>query len=206
MLEIDESIQQDEPDSITSLRTPDLILRTPQRKDWAKLAVLANDPKIIKNLPEMSFPFAEDKTAQASHLGGDQNNLPKDQYFAILNEQKTTMGAISCQHEAGGDSTDLSLWLAQAYWGRGYGTQACQALVDLMFLQHDIATIHATARVSSMASKRLLEKCGFQYCGTGMIRSAYYRGMIPIDRFKLERRIWQALRDWNHITPNKGAA
>ena len=46
--------------------------------------------------------------------------------------------------------------------GKGYATEAARAVIDYAFddLHYDV--LHAGARVSNPASRRVLEKCGFQ--------------------------------------------
>ncbi|SNZ19699.1 GNAT family N-acetyltransferase [Cohaesibacter gelatinilyticus] len=195
MLDIDEGIQQDEPDSITPLRIGAIILRFPQSCDQGKLAAIASNPRIAKNLSAESCAV---KCNQLDNFSG--------RTLIIANSLNQPLGMIGYQPDHTNANHMLSIWLDEACWNRGYGTLATQAMLDLAFSKDNLDCIFALARVSSMASKRLLEKCGFQYCGTGMTRSAFYKGMIPTDRFKLDRRVWQALRDWNHLTPNKGAA
>jgi hypothetical protein len=53
-----------------------------------------------------------------------------------------------------------------------------------------------------------MEKCGFQYAGQGMGPSLFLRGMVPVDRFRLERRVWQSLKEWREAsfaTPSDAA-
>ena len=60
--------------------------------------------------------------------------------------------------------------------------------------RHD--ALQAGARVTNPASRRVLEKCGFQWTGVGLYRINSIKSSAPIDRFRLERRIWSALKTW----------
>jgi hypothetical protein len=51
-------------------------------------------------------------------------------------------------------------------------------------------------------ARRVIEKCGFQFRETGMVRSPVLRGAVPVERFALERRNWAALRAWG-LPPTK---
>jgi hypothetical protein len=42
----------------------------------------------------------------------------------------------------------------------------------------------------------VLEKCGFQWTGVGLYRINSIKSSAPIDRFRLERGIWSALKTW----------
>jgi RimJ/RimL family protein N-acetyltransferase len=95
-----------------------------------------------------------------------------------------------------GSIPDLGYWLGAAYWGKGYATEAVRALIDYAFgaLGHD--ALHAGARVSNPASRRVLQKCGFQWTGVGLYRIRAINSSAPVDRFRLERGIWASLKRW----------
>ena len=61
-------------------------------------------------------------------------------------------------------------------------------------LRHE--SLQAGARVTNPASRRVLEKCGFQWTGVGLYRINAIKSSAPIDRFRLERGIWSALKSW----------
>jgi hypothetical protein len=46
--------------------------------------------------------------------------------------------------------------------------------------------------VSNAASRRVLEKCGFQWMGVGLYRIESLASSAPFDRFRLERGPWAA--------------
>jgi len=48
----------------------------------------------------------------------------------------------------------------------------------------------------------VIEKCGFQFRGTGMVRSPTLFGAFPVERFVLDRRNWASLKAWG--TPEAG--
>jgi len=56
--------------------------------------------------------------------------------------------------------------------------------------------LQAGARVTNPASRRVLEKCGFQWTGVGLYRIRALKSSAPIDRFRLERSIWASLKSW----------
>jgi RimJ/RimL family protein N-acetyltransferase len=94
------------------------------------------------------------------------------------------------------DGPEIGYWLGVPYWNKGYATEALHALIDYAFtdLTHD--AVQAGARVTNPASRRVLEKCGFQWTGVGLYRINSIKSSAPIDRFRLERRIWSALKTW----------
>ncbi|HEV8466661.1 MAG TPA: GNAT family N-acetyltransferase, partial [Pseudolabrys sp.] len=71
-------------------------------------------------------------------------------------------------------------------------TEALHALIDYAFTDLAHEALQAGARVTNPASRRVLEKCGFQWTGVGLYRINAIKSSAPIDRFRLERGIWSA--------------
>ena len=93
-------------------------------------------------------------------------------------------------------AAEIGYWLGVPYWGHGYATEAVRAAIDHAFgeLGHD--TLRAGARVSNPASRRVLEKCGFQWTGVGLYRIRAINSAAPVDRFRLDRGLWASLKAW----------
>ena len=68
-------------------------------------------------------------------------------------------------HWWGEGSAELGYWIGEPYWGRGYATECCKILIKRAFDDLNIDTIYATYKLSNKASKRVLEKLGFQFYG-----------------------------------------
>lgn len=93
-------------------------------------------------------------------------------------------------------AVEVSTWIGEPYWERGYATEATQAVVDLAFAATDIEALWCSNRASNSRGRRVIEKCGFQFFETGMARSPVTMGAIPVERFLLERRNWASLKSW----------
>ena len=101
-------------------------------------------------------------------------------------------------------AVEIAVWIGEAHWGGGYTTEAAQALVDHVFSDEGTQSVWSTSRASSLRSRRVIEKCGFQYRGTGMVRGPSRAGAVPVERFVLERRTWQSLKAWGAIIQPRG--
>ncbi len=82
------------------------------------------------------------------------------------------------------------------FWGEGYATEAVQALMDTVFMLSDARQVSASVRVFNEASRRVLEKSGFQSDGAGFEDMPARGGRLPSDRFRLTRTNWSALKGW----------
>ena len=69
-----------------------------------------------------------------------------------------------------GPEPELGYWIGAPYWSQGYATEAANAVVDYAFAVENHAALRAGARVTNPASRRVLEKCGFQWDGVELIR------------------------------------
>jgi Acetyltransferase (GNAT) domain len=80
--------------------------------------------------------------------------------------------------------------------GQGLRHRAARAVIDYAFDDLHYAVLHAGARVSNPASRRVLEKCGFQWTGVGLYCIRSLASSAPIDRFRLDRGLRASLRSW----------
>ena len=69
-------------------------------------------------------------------------------------------GSISSWGEP--DEREVTYWIGRSYWGKGIATEALSA-----FLAVDPSRpLHARVAYDNVASRRVLEKCGFRLVGT----------------------------------------
>jgi len=180
--------------SIPVLETKRLALRMPRLGDAKALAALANDRRIAENTARIPHPY---KLADAESFINGANKGATDAAFLITLGGKTTIGA--CGVTTLDDQAELGYWLGVAHWGKGYATEALHAVIDYAFTDLDHQALNAGARVTNPASRRVLEKCGFQWTGVGLYRIRAINSSAPIDRFRLERGIWSALKGWGRV-------
>ena len=90
----------------------------------------------------------------------------------------------------------LRAWLEPKAAGQGLGTEAVQAMVDIAFMLTATPLVSASSRVLDPGFRRVLEKCGFTSCGTGLDPSPDGRGLAASDRFRLDRKAWSSLKNW----------
>jgi RimJ/RimL family protein N-acetyltransferase len=94
---------------------------------------------------------------------------------------------------------EIGYWLGAPFWNRGFATEAVRALIDFAFTELEHDSLSAGARVTNPASRRILEKCGFQWTGVGLVRIRALNSSAPIDRFRLDRGLWTSLRSWSPV-------
>jgi RimJ/RimL family protein N-acetyltransferase len=179
--------------SIPVLETKRLSLRAPRLEDAKAVSMLANDRRIAENVARIPHPY---KMSDAETFIG-RVNVTGEVVFLITLRDETIVGAcgIVLQEQA----AELGYWLGVPYWSKGYATEALHAVIDYAFTDLGHESLQAGARVTNPASRRVLEKCGFQWTGVGLYRIRAINSSAPIDRFRLERGIWTALKGWGRM-------
>jgi RimJ/RimL family protein N-acetyltransferase len=194
--------------SLPVIETRRLVLRAPRIDDAEALAALLDDRRISENLARVPFPYgrtdAEAFIAKVNQPGGEIA-------FLITELDGTIVGACGI-HKCDEVQPEIGYWLGLPYWGQGYATEAVRALIDHAFGDLGHQALQAGARVSNPASRRVLEKCGFQWTGVVLTRIRAIASAAPADRFRLDRGLWTSLRSWGAVkiasstAPTPGAA
>ncbi len=177
--------------SIPVLETKRLALRAPRLEDAKTVMALANDRRIAENVARIPHPY---RMADAESFITGANKARGEAAFLIALHDETVIGACSIIQQE--QTAELGYWLGVPHWGHGYATEAARAVIDHAFgdLGHD--TLDAGARISNPASRRVLEKCGFQWTGVGLYRILAIKSSAPLDRFRLDRGLWASLKTW----------
>jgi RimJ/RimL family protein N-acetyltransferase len=177
-------------DIVPVLATVRLVLRAPRRSDVKAIASLANDRRIAANTARIPHPYCIE---DAEQFVAAVNKREGEACFVIMLEC-APIGV--CSVDLREDGPEVGYWVGVPYWGRGFATEAVRALIDHAFgdLEHD--TLISGARVNNPASRRVLEKCGFQWTGVRLSRIRAINSAAPIDRFRLDRGLWASLKSW----------
>ena len=191
--------------SIPVLETERLILRAPRFEDAEAIATLVNDRRIAENTLRIPHPYA---LADAQAFLTAANTGDGEIAFLICTQGTTALGTtalgatvLGCCGIAklDGRTPEIGYWLGVPFWGKGYATEAARAVIDHAFGELGYDTLLAGARVSNPASRRVLQKCGFQWTGVGLYRIRALASSAPCDRFRLDRGLWASLKSWGRV-------
>ncbi len=87
-------------------------------------------------------------------------------YFIVHQNDAVLIGTGGYKGKPDEDnSVEIGYEIAEAYQGRGFATEAAQALVDHAFEKSFIQTVKAHTLAFKNASTRVLEKCGLEKTG-----------------------------------------
>ncbi|UVC10145.1 GNAT family N-acetyltransferase [Rhizobium sp. TH2] len=173
-----------------------LVLRGPEQQDIGPMTALADDIRVASKAWEMPQPYTISDAGRFLRRVREADGLT---VFAIMHRE--TGGFLGCcKLDTNEDETErqIGFWLGEAYWNRGYMTEALQGLIDHAYSKAPrLARLSADIQVVNPAARRVLEKCGFQYAGPGARRDVRLGCLVPVDRYRMDRGIWMALNAWS---------
>lgn len=205
------------------LETKRLILRKPTLADVKAIAIMANDRRIAENTRRLPYPYTQADAEQfiraqaqacddkardgRTHAGKAHDSATShDLAFLIeLRRDRTPLGLCGLHTHANPAATprdnvpELGYWLGHRHWGQGYATEATRAVIEHGFAALATGKLKAGVRVTNPASRHILEKCGFRWTGVELHRFPALGFSTPVDRFELDRDIWQSLKDWQDV-------
>jgi RimJ/RimL family protein N-acetyltransferase len=167
--------------------------RAPRHEDVKAITVLANDRRIAENTTRLPHPY---RLADAEEFVANVNLRDREACFVLMLDG-TLIGA--CGIDPRDEGAELGYWLGAGYWGHGFMTEAARAVIDYAFgdLRHE--TLQSGARVTNPASRRVLEKCAFQWTGVRLTRIRAIHSAAPVDRFRLDHGLWLSLKAWGRV-------
>jgi RimJ/RimL family protein N-acetyltransferase len=188
------------------LETARLVLRAPRLEDAKAITTLAADRRIAENTLRIPHPY----TLPDARAFLTSANATDDEIVLLITTRDAgrpgadrldgdVIGACGIAR-LDGKEPEIGYWLGVPFWGNGYATEAARAVIDHAFGDLGYEHLLGGARVSNPASRRVLEKCGFQWTGVGLYRIRAIKSSAPIDRFRLDRRLWASLRSWGKAT------
>ena len=172
-----------------------LVMRAPHEDDIDALAHLANNANIANMVARMPHPYTVADAAdfvRRTRAG----TIGKCVYAITKADNGAFLGCCGIEPHEDGRTVELGYWLGEPYWNQGYVTEAAHALIDMVFRTRDIEQIDARCRVMNIPSRRVIQKCGFQFQATGMVQSLSVGGMVPVEWYRLDRKTWVSLKSW----------
>ena len=176
------------------LETDRLRLRRPTLADVNAIARLAGDRRIAENSRRLPHPYSQGDAVEFVR------GIPASRETVFLIEQDHTPIGMVGVDRRDQEAPELGYWLGVDYWGRGLATEAARAVIDFTFEEFDTLHLRAGARVANPASRNVLEKCGFQWCGVELHRFESLGSSTPVDCFRLTRSVWASLKNWSSST------
>lgn len=163
----------------------------PLRAEHARaLQPLLDDWAVARMLAEVPWPLPRDAVAELAARARAERGCDE---FAIL-AGGSPVGIGSVRHPGSGAPPRLmprlGFWIGRAFWGRGIATAAVAKLADHAFSRSSGERIGAGVFVDNPASRRVLEKLGFERVGGYPTPCRSRRTEVDVDDMHLTRTAW----------------
>ena len=150
---------------MSELRTERLLLRPWSESDRAPFAAMNADPRVMEHFPsvqtrQQSDAFAERIIAHFAHHGYG--------LWAVQPHGSADfVGFVGLQHvqfEAHfTPAVEIGWRLAHHAWGRGYATEAAQAVVRYAFADAGLPVLVSMTTVANQRSRHVMDKIGMRH-------------------------------------------
>jgi RimJ/RimL family protein N-acetyltransferase len=197
-------------DDVFRLEAKRLWLRWPRVQDAAAIARLAGDKEVADMVGILPHPFPSGEAEKLVFEARKANAIGSQIKLAIADKRRPDvfMGIIGSRilptTAKGHSRASFGYWLGSPYWGQGFATEAAHALIDAIFSYTDVTELESSIRVINPASRRVAEKCGFQFVGSDMWDAPALKSRVAVDKFLLSRSTWASLKGWRE--PNISAS
>jgi len=171
---------------MTTLMTGRLTLRPPRAADAEAIVHGLGNFSVARWTGRVPHPYGpDDAQAFLAHC----NALPTGALVMAITRNDALIGVIGIEHG------ELGYWLAEAAWGKGYGTEAAAAVVDHAFTSLGHRELIASYHLGNTASQRILLGLGFVETGEGSAFSKARQAEVPHMQLTLARAAWEQAKE-----------
>lgn len=137
------------------------------------------------------WPHHKTLEESATVLNGFMKN--EHQYAIVYKEDNKVIGHIGVHEDSEDgrlDTKELGYVLNKNYWKRGIMTEVIYAILDYLF-SNDICYVYACCFKHNEASKRLIEKCGFDFENEGTFNAKMLDKTFDTFEYVYKKERWR---------------
>lgn len=179
---VDKVVWLHQPEIVTER----LVLRPLRFEDAERLARLANSPEIARWTLLLPHPYRiEDARAWIATHRRDLNRGEGQHYAITLREdapgtkRDEVIGVIGLRVQLRHARGELGYWIGEPFWGKGYASEAAQAMVRHGFGALGLRRVYAYHFGGNEASGRVLQKAGLR--PEGVLAGHILKNGVPMD-------------------------
>lgn len=146
---------------VIAIETNRLKLRGLRMSDATRVARFCGDPQVGRNLAMTPLPYLEAAAEGWIMTLAARKRLARDFVYGVDLAGEGLIGCIGA-HQKQADAYEVGYWFGRPYWGKGFATEALQALTAQAYA---LGALEAGHFVDNPASGRVLAKSGFAYTG-----------------------------------------
>lgn len=166
------------------IKTGRLVLRPWRVEDAPAMFAYAKDPDVGPNAGWKPHESVEESRERCEKWAQGEDS---DWLWAITEKGRDLpIGSVGLHedrmrlHVPG--HRKLGYVLGREFWGRGYMTEAVNAVLDHAFVQEHLKLVSVGHYTFNARSRRVIEKCGFHFEGELRMATVRYDGLVPDGR------------------------
>jgi ribosomal-protein-alanine N-acetyltransferase len=148
---------------LPELRTERLVLRAFETADAPRVQELAGTREVALNTMNIPHPYPPGG-AQEWIASQDEKRAQGHVNFAI--DDGELVGCIGLRVQSELERAEIGYWIGKPFWGRGYATEAAEAIIRYGFEELNLHRIYAGYFSRNEKSARIMIKNGMKYEGT----------------------------------------
>jgi RimJ/RimL family protein N-acetyltransferase len=138
------------------------VVRSWKLSDVESLVRHANNRKIWRNLRD-AFPHPYTTQDARRWIRSAAKAIPETNFAIAVDDEAIGGIGIALREDVFRRSAEIGYWLGEAYWGRGFATEALKAMTEYAFANFDLSRLYAGVFEWNTASMRVLEKAGYEF-------------------------------------------
>jgi len=163
------------------LGTKSVRIRPLQPDDSKKIAELANNRKIWLNVRDM-FPHPFGESDAMKFIESKRLESPQTTFGITYNRDLTGAIGLVLQEDVYRYSAELGYWIGEPFWNNGIATNALRLMITYAFEKLQLKRLFAGVFEGNEASKKVLEKCGFEF--EGIAQKAVFKNGLFLDEYR----------------------
>jgi ribosomal-protein-alanine N-acetyltransferase len=143
------------------IETKRLILNTPKSEDIDIISEILSCPQQTKYLPnEAPYSHEQQKSYLANRISHWSNHGFGTFIFKLKEDPETKLGFVGAEYAPNPQYIDIRFGISQDFEGKGYVTEAAQALLSWFFTHTEHSKLYGVSMPSNVGSKAVLLKLG----------------------------------------------
>ena len=148
-----------------TLETARLLLRPFRTADADLVQHLAGDRALADTTLNIPHPYEDGLAEKWISNHRDWFDRREQAVFAVTLREGTLIGCVGLLIKPEDQRAELGYWIGKPFWGQGYCTEACRAMLDFGFQQLELNRIDARHFSHNPASGCVLQKLGMTHEG-----------------------------------------
>lgn len=166
------------------IKTEKFNLRLCRKGDEISIAKHVNNKKIARNTLAIPYPYTlKDAESWIGKKIAQYKSKSSEDIVFVIEIGGEACGAIGLHKIKENHKAELGYWLGESHWGKNIMTEATKLVVNFAFKELGLKRVYAYVFLSNEASKRVLEKAGFEL--EGICKKGAKKGNKYMDEYLL---------------------